>query len=183
MARNTAFSNDKTRSALHMAEGSDQGMRYLVPNLEMFSSVCARHQLAAGIEYSNTSSLYCRFELLTYFTTDRFRLSGVAYHLLNRKLNAHHLISLPVATTLCLYPGRQVCRFVTENAIPGKWRLTCRLKSIRVCSGGSDIMGIVNGIAPPLEKSWHNEVPIKAIPARGGKSTFKRLYFRWIVAS
>src|SRR5260221_14497412 len=91
MARNTAFSNDKTRAALRLVEGSDQGMRYLVPNLEIFSSVCARPQVAAGIEYSNTSNLYCRFELLAYCATECFRFSSVAYPPLNRKLDAYHL--------------------------------------------------------------------------------------------
>src|SRR5215469_18659918 len=91
LARNAAFSNDKTWPALHLVEGSDQGTRYLVPNLEIFSPVWAPHRLATGIEYSNTSSLYCCFELLTCFTTDCLRLSSAAYHPLHRKLDAYHL--------------------------------------------------------------------------------------------
>src|SRR5437763_11052611 len=91
MTCNTAFRNDKTWSARHMVQGSDQGLRYLLPNLKIFSPTCARHQLAAGVDYSNMSSLYCRIELLTYFTTDCFSLGSTVYHPLNRKLKTDHI--------------------------------------------------------------------------------------------
>src|SRR5207237_1596309 len=90
MACNTAFRNNKTRSARYLVQGSNQGTRYLLPNLKIFGRVCARHQLATGIDYSNTCSLNCRFELLTHFTANRFRIRGTTYHPLNWKLDTDH---------------------------------------------------------------------------------------------
>src|SRR5437588_12160453 len=96
---------------------------------------------------------------------------------------AHDLISLPVATALLLYPGGQVRGLVAKDAIMGKGCFTGRLKGIGGSSGGSDIMDIVDGIAPTLEKGWYNQVTIKVTAHRGGQSTFKRNYFCRIVTS
>src|SRR5579864_3149990 len=103
MAGNTPLCNDKTRAARHLVDGSYQGIRYLLPNLQIFSSVGTRNQLATGIHYPNTTTLYCCLKLSTRFTAHLPRFISVTYHSLHRKFDAYHtwkskqVLKLPAA--------------------------------------------------------------------------------------
>src|SRR5437764_5281893 len=91
MAGNTPLCNDKTRAARPLVEGSYQGIRYLLPNLQIFSLVGTCNQLATGIKYPYMTSLYCCLKLSTRFTANLSRLISVTYHPLYRKFDAYHI--------------------------------------------------------------------------------------------
>src|SRR5207249_9368815 len=103
---------------------------------------------------------------------DRFQLgSNCIRPTYSNKLQpyAHYLIRLPVTITLRLYPLGQICRFVAEDSILSKRCLMGRQQRIGIGSRSSNIVDIVDRIAPTLEKGWHNQVTIKALVSRGSE--------------